>query len=423
MKRKIEYISYSDSERLEMLENRAAELERMLGRPTPGYATTEPGTGAYPVIGHGVIGHGSAVEADTEHFGHVDAGAHGGREDIESGHWAGPGYRDSTVRHPDTTPWYVAVADDGIAGHMAGLTATDAEAGGYESAGYEAVGYEADYPGAAAPGEPEEPEEPDERTEVLINHGRRNVRRSGRPGWLRHWRAIAIVAAGVAIGSFMLTVILPSGDATWPASVARVQSEITVACENPNVASEPTQVNFACAKGTRQILWVFSLLTSNNNPNFSDSSNGRKGLEPISPTQGGDVAWSLNLHHPYNPSTPTDSLQVAARAINNIIGGATLTSNNGAAVVQPGLESKPANCARYTGSSALVTRQGFPAICARPVTSPAGQAALVSDVFEQWMVGAPARVAAEAGVLFVNVDNPGDSRVQAILNSLPRIGL
>lgn len=381
MKREIEYISYSDSERLEMLENRAAELERMLGRPTPGYAATEPATGAYPVIGHGAAG-----RADTRQFGHADAVARGGREDTESGHWAGPGYLE-------------------VAGY---------EADGYEADGYEADGYQ------AGPGEPEEP---DERTEVLINHGRRNVRRSGRAGWLRHWRAIGIVAAGVAIGSFLLTVILPGGAATWPASVARVQSEITVACENPNVASEPTQVNFACAKGTRQILWVFSLLTSNNNPNFSDSSNGRKGLEPISPTQGGDVAWSLNLHHPYNPSSPTDSLQVAARAINNIIGGATLTNSNGAAVVQPGLESKPANCARYTGSSALVTRQGFPAICARPVVSPAGQAALVSDVFEQWMVGAPARVAAEAGVLFVNVDDPGDSRVQAILNSLPRSGL
>ena len=58
----------------------------------------------------------------------------------------------------------------------------------------------------------------------------------------------------------------------------------------------------------------------------------RKGLEPIAPGQGGDVAWSLNLHHPYDPASPTDSLQVAARAINNIIGGTTLTGSNGAPV-------------------------------------------------------------------------------------------
>jgi hypothetical protein len=196
-----------------------------------------------------------------------------------------------------------------------------------------------------------------------------------------------------------------------------------VACENPNVVSEPSQVNFACGKDTRQILWVFSLLTSGDNPNYTDVSNGRKGLEPITPAQGGDVAWSLNLHHPYDSANPTDSLAVAARAINNIVGGATLTSSNGSAVVQPGLESTASNCSRYTGSSALVTRLGFPAVCAQPVTSPAGQAALVSDVFKQWMVGAPAQVATEAGVLFENADNPGAPSVQAILNTLPQTGL
>jgi hypothetical protein len=35
------------------------------------------------------------------------------------------------------------------------------------------------------------------------------------------------------------------------------------------------------------------------------------------------------------------------------------------------------------------------------------------------MVGAPAQTATQAGVLFVNADNPGNPRVQAILNSLP----
>jgi hypothetical protein len=164
---------------------------------------------------------------------------------------------------------------------------------------------------------------------------------------------------------------------------------------------------------------VFSLLTSGDNPGFTDPANGRKGLEPITPAQGGDIAWSLNLHHPYDPASQIDSLQVAARAINNIIGGATLTGNNGSPVVQPGLESKPSNCLRYTGSAALVTRQGFPALCAVPVSSAAGQAALVTDVFRQWMVGASAQTATRAGVLFVNADNPGDSRVQAILSSLP----
>ena len=118
-----------------------------------------------------------------------------------------------------------------------------------------------------------------------------------------------------------------------------------------------------------------------------------------------------------------DSLQVAARAINDIVGGATLTGTTGNPVVQPGLESIPANCARYTGSAALSARQGFPDVCARPVTSTAGQAALVADVFSKWMVGAPATAAKDAGVLFANASNPGSPQVRAILRHLPLAGL
>ena len=109
-----------------------------------------------------------------------------------------------------------------------------------------------------------------------------------------------------------------------------------------------------------------------------------KGLEPISATQGGAVAWSLDLHHPYNPANPIDSLTVAARAINNIIGGASLTGSNGKPTVQPGLESSPANCLKYTGSAAVITRNGYPGICASSVSTTAGRAALVADVYQQW---------------------------------------
>ena len=182
------------------------------------------------------------------------------------------------------------------------------------------------------------------------------------------------------------------------------------------------QVNFACAKDTRQILWVFALLTSDNDPGYSDAKTGRKGLEPITPIQGGEIAWSLNLHHPYNPLNAIDSLEVAARAINNIIGGATMTGSNGNPTVQPGLESKPANCARYTGSSAIISHAGFPSLCASPVTSGEGQAALVADVYQQWMVGATAVAAQDVSVLFENASNPGDPQVQAILKTLPNPG-
>ena len=253
------------------------------------------------------------------------------------------------------------------------------------------------------------------RTTVLVNHGRHTAYRRGFSRGLKVAAGTAVVAALATI----VVVMMPGAEASWPPSVARVQSEIAIACQNPDVKSEPGQVNFACAKATRQILWVFSLMTSDNKPNFADIRTGRVGLEPIAPAQGGEVASSLNLHHPYSPSNPVDSLEVAARAINDIVGGATLTGSNGYPVVQSGLEGNPANCVRYTGSAAVSSHQGFPGLCARPVTSPAGQAALVADVFQKWVIGAPPQAAQDAAVLFENANNPGDPQVRAILMRLP----
>jgi hypothetical protein len=256
---------------------------------------------------------------------------------------------------------------------------------------------------------------PENRTADLVSHGRHGSRRRHR---FRGILVAAVVAAAVAALATVLVLDASRPKPGWPASVARVQREIAVACQNPDVASEPSQVNFACAKGTRQILWVFSLLTSRNNPDYASIKTGRQGLEPITPAQGGAVAWSLNLHHPYNPANPVDSLAVAARAINNIIGGATLTAANGKPVVQSGLLSVAANCARYTGSGAVTSRHGYPDRCARPITSAAGLGYLVADVFQKWVVGAPPRAAQNAAVLFQNAKNPGDPRVRAILRSL-----
>jgi hypothetical protein len=266
---------------------------------------------------------------------------------------------------------------------------------------------DADPPGWAAANE--------DRTGVLLTRGRRSAgyRRLPRGYQVGMAVAIGVVVVTVAIG------MLLRGGPSWPASVATVQAQAAQACRNPDVQSEPGQVNFACAQATRQILWVFSLLTSGNNASFLDAKTGRKGLEPIAPAQGGEVAWSLNLHHPYDPANPIDSLQVAARAINNIIGGATVTGADGSPVVQPGLESSPANCVRYTGSAAVTSRQGYPDLCARPVTTAAGRAALVADVYLKWVVGAPRSAARDAAVLFENATNPGDPQVQAILRHLP----
>ncbi len=256
-----------------------------------------------------------------------------------------------------------------------------------------------------------------DRTQVLIDRGRRAARQPRS----RRGRKIAIAsAAGLVLLTIGAMAVFRKGP-SWPPSVATVQSEITAACQNPNVVSEPGQVNFACGKD-KQILWVFALLTSNNNPGYYDAKTGRKGLEPITPAQGGQIAWSLDLHHPYDPLDPIDSLEVAARAINNIIGGATVTGATGNPAVQPGLESQPENCARYTGSSAIISHAGFPSLCASPVTSQEGQAALVADVYQQWMVGASAVAAQDVSVLFENAGNPGDPQVQAILKTLPNPG-
>lgn len=255
---------------------------------------------------------------------------------------------------------------------------------------------------------------PQARTEALVSRGRPSA---FRPGMSRGIKA-AMAAGIAAIAITVLVVLVTGGSASWPAGVVRVQHQSAQACKNPDVKSEPGQLNFACAPSSRQILWIFSLLTSRNNPRYLDTSTGRAGLEPIKPSQGGEVAGLLNLHHPYSPYNPIDSLQVAARAINNIVAGATVTGADGMAAIQPGLESDPQRCARYTGSSALTSRKGFPKVCARPVATRAGQAALAADVFEKWVVGASPATAQDVATLFENANDPGNPQVQAILNSL-----
>jgi hypothetical protein len=282
----------------------------------------------------------------------------------------------------------------------------------YRASDYRASDRSAEY-GGRPPGDQPPPAE--DRTEVLVSRGRRNAYY---PGLSRRIK----IAIGTVAGAVIITIVvimMSSGGSSWPASVATVQTEASRACQNPDVKSEPGQINFACATATRQILWVFALLTSADNPNFADAKSGRRGLEPIKPAQGGEVAWFLNLHHPYSPSNPVDSLQVAARAINNIIGGATLTGANGGAVVQSGLESSSANCRRYTGSAAVASRNGFPSICAKPVTTSEGQAALVADVYAKWVADATPEAAHDAAVLFEDAKDPGNPQVQAILRNLP----
>jgi hypothetical protein len=372
-----EYISYDEADRIAILENRAAELERRLLAVTP-----PGGTPGWANVGLTDEGYPAESAADE----------------------AGPG-----LSYPEAS---------------------------YREDPFPDEPYLESEPDGGAPGSASDPghghTSPFDRTQALINHGRQRAQRArglrlGRsPGQgrriLAHWRLIAVGAVALVAGIVSALVATGGSGPGWPSSVAAVKAEIKAACANPNVAAEPSGANFACDADTQSVLWVFSLLTSGGNPGYVDQATGRKGLEPIQPAQGGDIAWALNLHHPYDATDPVDSLQVAARAINNIISGATLTSSSGAADVQSGLESKAANCQRYTGSAKLVTRTGYPAHCAVAVTSATGQAALVSDVFKQWMGSAPAALATDAGVLFQNSGNPGNAQVQAILSSLPASG-
>ena len=375
MTRDFEYMSYNDADRIAILESRAAELERRLLAALPPDGTSAWHNVATPP---GAAGGPADAPAPPEAY---HTGAYPVQELPEAE--AGP--------YSDEADDYAGDDEPGAAdGHSDGGTADP--------------GGDADSPGG--------------RTEALINHGRSRAKPARSRRILRHWRMIAVGAVALLAGLITVLVVVGGGSPGWPASVATVQAQVKQACENPDVAAEPSGLNFACDKDTQQVLWVFSLLTSGNNPDYASIKTGRQGLEPITPAQGGEVAWSLNLHHPYNPANPIDSLEVAARAINNIIGGATLTAANGKPVVQSGLESVSANCALYTGSGAVTSRHGFPDRCAKPIRSAAGLGHLVADVFQRWVVGAPPRAAQDAAVLFQNANNPGDPSVRAILRSL-----
>jgi hypothetical protein len=310
------------------------------------------------------------------------------------------------VPEPGRASGFYAVPERAVPGHapFAGGTAR-------------AAGEPGAFPGRAADGMPPADED---RTSVLISRGRGSAYR---PGFRRRRKVMAAISAAVLALIVALVTVLVTGGASWPASVPAMQAEITTACQNPDVTSEPGQINFACNKGTDQILWIFALLASSGNPQFTDTKSGRAGLEPIAPAQGAEVAWSLNLHHPYDAMNPIDSLEVAARAINNIIGGASTIGANGDPSVQPGLESNPANCQRYTGSAATTSEPGFPSVCRVPVTTTAQQAALVADVYQKWAVGATAQDAQDAATLFENAGNPGNPQVQAILKNLSQTNL
>src|SRR4029077_2986174 len=158
MNRNLEYISYSDNDRLAMLENRAAELERRLAQATPAGGLPE-----FLASDHGTVGFPLSAPRDES-----EAYADSGREDPDLDD------RDS----PD-----------------------DAPRGAYREA-----------PARLRGGSGERT-----RSERLINGGRRHVKRGPRR-WFAHWRAIAIGAAAFAFVITLIAVVLPGRSPGWPAS-------------------------------------------------------------------------------------------------------------------------------------------------------------------------------------------------------------
>ena len=89
---------------------------------------------------------------------------------------------------------------------------------------------------------------PEARTAILINRGRSSATPRRIP---RKVKIGAGVVFALVLFFILIAISVPGPGPAWPASVARVQAEITKACQNPDISSEPDQVNFACGKGTR----------------------------------------------------------------------------------------------------------------------------------------------------------------------------
>ena len=408
-----------ESRRLAELEKKRAALERELYDARESVARSARAYDPAPGLWDAGPGNWEPAESHSK--------APASHWDDESSRWnVPPGHSHAPPRRWDAAPTH----DDTARGHRDAGRGHDPEPAGPPQAVPDPAdtGYDDDGSAALAvppgqvdsyrgsPAVEDDLSSSEQRTAILINHGRASASRKRVAPIMKVAGTTAVVLAAV-VG--LVVLMLPGPGPAWPSGVAKVQAEITKACLNPDVSSEPGQVNFACGRSTRQILWIFALLTSHNNPNYAQAKTGRVGLEPISPTQGGVVAWSLNLHHPYDPTNPIDSIEVAARAINNIIGGATVTSSLGNPVIQAGLESHAANCLRYTGSAKVTSHKGYPDLCAQPVSSAAGQAALLTDVYQRWVVGASPRAAQNAATLFENAKNPSSPQVQAILKALP----
>ena len=350
MTQDFEYNSYNDADRIAILENRAADLERRLLAFVP----PDPATGWRNV----------AMPADRP------------LPDPEPG--------------PMTDEPYL---DDFAAGP-------------------------ADQPGGPGTGA---------RTEALINHGRRPARRSRTRRVLAHWRlllsACVALVAGVDRGRCSRSAAAAPG---WPASVASVRAEIKQACANPDVAAEPSGLNFACAKDTQQVLWVFSLLTSGNNPGYVDQGNWPQGPRANSASPGRGHRLVAQPAPPVQPGEPASTALRSRPARSTTSSAARPSPLALAAHSSKRTDEHRGELRALHRLGRLDTRQGYPAACASPVTrATARRRSLAMHSSSGW-AARRRRSRAEAGILFQNADNPGSPKVQAILGpsrpaSLPAV--
>ena len=164
MTRDFEYMSYDDADRIAILENRAAELERRLLAVLPQEGRQGWGNVATP---------GDAGTGQGEPIG--DAA---GRRPAPSGT---PMRRTPTAVTPRPTARWAVTLDGGQG---------DGGAGASGPAG---------------------------RTEALINHGRSPARPARTRRILAHWRLIAVAAVALLAGVIAALVAVGGGGASWPA--------------------------------------------------------------------------------------------------------------------------------------------------------------------------------------------------------------
>ncbi len=241
MTRDFEYINYTDADRIAILENRAAELERRLLAALPDQGgLADQGSSAW----RNVAVPPDTVQSNTGLSSTVPSNT--GPSSMPLGDDTGADFPadEATGRAESAVRYAYEVDAYGDAG-TSGLAGAGADASG------PADGFDDDHAvgGAGASG-------PAGRTEALINHGRSRAKPARSRRILGHWRLIAAGAVALLAGIIAAIVALGSGSASWPSSVTTVQAEIKQACENPDVAAEPSGLNFACGKDTQSVLWV-----------------------------------------------------------------------------------------------------------------------------------------------------------------------